>query len=328
MKKTFFRKIPAILLLLLSACTPAAQTSNLIPITIQLGTTHQAVFAGFYAADQNGDYAREGLAVSFIESTPNSDLVTPLVDGRAQFGAMGASAIISQRAAGKPIRAIATILRRDPVVYFSLADSGIVHLQDFVGKTALVAPILRSRLYAMLATVGIDRNQVTLVDTGDYTGLYTGKIDIASGLITNTVLAAQRAGHPVNIIYPDDYGVHFYSTALYATDDYINANPELVTKFLRATFQGWTEVVENPQSVGELVIHYNPKANPAFESASMVASIPYVNTGEDNIGWMKPEVWADMLQTMRTEGEITAELDSKDVYTIEFIQKIYGDSHS
>ena len=28
---------------------------------------HSAQFAGFYAADQNGDYAAEGLAVTFIE---------------------------------------------------------------------------------------------------------------------------------------------------------------------------------------------------------------------------------------------------------------------
>ncbi len=326
MTTIFLKKIFIILPLLISACTPVVQTPGLIPVTVQLGSTHQAVYGGFYAADQNGDYAREGLAVKFIEGGTNVDLVTPLINGNAQFSIMGASAIITQRAAGKPIRAIATILRRDPVVFFSLADSGIVRLQDFVGKKILASLTIRPRLYAMLDKAGIDRNQMTLIDTGSFTDLYTSKIDVASGLITSSVLAAQRAGHPVNIIYPDDYGVHFYSVTIGTTDDYIAAHADVVTKFLRATLKGWTYVVETPQAVGSLVMQYNPQADAALESASMAASIPYINTGEDHIGWMKPEIWAGMLQTMRSQGEVKTPLDIKDVYTIEFVQQIYGGS--
>ncbi len=322
------RKIFIVFVLLISACTPAGQTSSLLHITMQLGTTHQAVYGGFYAADQNGDYAREGLDVSFIEGGTNVDLVTPLVNGDAQFGVMGASTLIAQRAAGKPVRALAIILRRDPVVFFSLANSGIVRLQDFIGKKVLASRNLQSRLYAMLAKAGIDRSQITLIDTGSFVDLYTGKIDVASGLITSSVLATQRAGHPVNIIFPDDYGVHFYSTTIDATDDYIAAHPDVVTKFLRATFKGWMYVVENPQSVGQMVLHYNPKADAELESASMVASLPYVNTGEDHIGWMKAEIWDGMLQTMRSEGEIMTSLDIKDVYTMAFLQRIYGEGQS
>ncbi|MBI1282593.1 MAG: hypothetical protein GC179_30985 [Anaerolineaceae bacterium] len=328
MKKTFLRKILAISVILISACTSAAQTTDLIPVTIQLGTTHQAVYGGFYAADQNGNYAREGLAVDFIEGGPNVDQVAPLMDGTAQFSIMGASAVIAQHAAGKPVIALATILRRDPVVFFSLASSNIVHLKDFVGKKVLATPNVRPRLYAMLAKADIDRSQITLVDSSSFTDLYTGEIDVASGLITSAVLAARRAGHPVNIIYPDDYGVHFYSTTIDATEDYVAAHPDVVTKFLRASFQGWAEVVEDPQSVGTLVSHYNPKADVELESASMVASIPYINTGEDNIGWMKPEVWAGMLRTIRAEDESFPSLDITNVYTMKFIQQIYGDNRS
>ncbi len=326
MKRTFLGKMFAILTLLTSACTPGMQSADLIPVVIQLGTTHQAIYGGFYAADQRGDYALEGLTVSYIEGGANVDLVSPLIDGAAQFGIMGASTLIAERANGRPIRALATILRRDPVVFFSLASSDIVRLQDFVGKKVLVSSRLRPRLNAMLAKTGISPSEITLVSTGDFTQLYTGEIDVASGLITSTVLAAQKAGHPVNIIFPDNYGVHFYSTTIYATDDYIASSPELVTKFLRATLKGWTFAVENPQSIGSLVTIYNPKADATFETASMSAAIPYVNTGIDHIGWMKPDDWANMLQTMRAEGEVTTSLDIKDVYTMEFIQKIYGET--
>jgi NitT/TauT family transport system substrate-binding protein len=77
-----------------------------------------------------------------------------------------------------------------------------------------------------------------------------------------------------------------------------------------------------------MVTHYNPKADAAFESASMAAAVPYVNTGEDHIGWMKPEVWEGMLQSMRAEGEVTTPLDINNVYTMQFLQQIYGENHS
>jgi NitT/TauT family transport system substrate-binding protein len=326
MKKAVLKKIFTILSFLVSACAPAGQASSLIAIKIQLGATHQAVYGGFYAADQNSDYTHEGLAISFIEGGASADPISSLLDNTAQFGIMGASSIISARAAGKPIRALATILRRDPVVFFSLASSGIVRLQDFVDKKVLVSPILQSRLYGMLTKADINRNEITLVSTGNFVDLYTGKIDVASGLITSSVLMAKQSGYSVNIINPDDYGVHFYSSTIYATDDYIASNPEIVAKFLRATFKGWSYAVADPQAVGMMVAHYDPKADVAFEAASMAASVPYINTGEDHIGWMNPDVWAGMLKTMHEEGQAITVLDITEVYTLKFLQQIYGEN--
>lgn len=299
---------------------------RLMPIALQLNWLHSAQFAGFYAADQNGDYAREGLSVTFIEGGPDTDSLAPVLDGTAQFGLAGGDLLIPARAAGKPLRAVATILRRDPFVFFSLADSGIVSPEEFVEKKILVRPRARPRLYTMLARVGVTPDQLTEISTGDFTALYTGDVDVATGFVTDQVLEAQQAGYQVNIIYLDDYGVHFYSDTLFATDTFLNANADVVTRFLKATFQGWTYVIENPTAVGSLVVKYNPDANSAFEVMKVTASLPFVNTGEDYIGWMKPEVWEGMAQTLREQGILTTPLDITDVYTLKFIQEIYEGS--
>lgn len=44
-----------------------ASTSPMTPVNIHLGWIHQSNFSGFYAADQLGYYAAEGLAVSSIK---------------------------------------------------------------------------------------------------------------------------------------------------------------------------------------------------------------------------------------------------------------------
>jgi NitT/TauT family transport system substrate-binding protein len=133
----------------------------------------------------------------------------------------------------------------------------------------------------------------------------------------------QRAGYEINIIYPDDYGIHFYGDVLITTDELIAQDPDLVQRFTRALLKGWTYAVENPESTGEFVQKYNADADQALENARMIASLPLVNTGEDHIGWMKPEAWAGMERTLREQGVLLQALDVEQVYTLQFLEEIY-----
>jgi NitT/TauT family transport system substrate-binding protein len=318
----------AILLLLaltITACAPAATpTPPLTPITVQLGWTHQSNFAGFYAADQRGFYAAEGLAVTFIEGGPTVNNLSSVLDGAAQFGITGADELILTRARGQPVRALATIYRRSPVVFISLADSGITRPQDFAGKTIRVAPNLIASLHAMTAKVGISSDQYTEVTLpSDVAVFATGEVAVWGAFIDGLAVAAQQAGYKINIIYPDDYGVHFYGHTIFATDDFIAQNPDLVLRFLRATFQGWDYIIQNPEQDGELVAVYNPKADVALENIRMNIMIPLISTGEDYIGWMKPEIWAGMEATLREQDVLTQPLEVTEVYTLQFLQEIY-----
>jgi ABC-type nitrate/sulfonate/bicarbonate transport system substrate-binding protein len=312
-----------IFVILLSACSSVSSTPTLTPVTVQLVWTHSAQFAGLYAADQNGTYAAEGLGVSFIEGGGTVDFIAPVLNGEAQFGITAGDLLITARAEGKPLRAIATILRRDPYVFFALSESGIRRPDDFAGKTLLVWPTARPRLYAMLARVGVDPNQVTLTAEGDFTALYSGEIDVAGGYVTSEVLLAQKAGHDVKVIYPDDYGVHLYSDTIFTTDELIATNPDLVRRFLRATLKGWTYAVENPTEAGPMVVRYNPDADTDFTTEELIASLPLINTGEDPIGWMKPEVWVGMEQFLREQNVLTEPVDVTQAYTLKFLQEIY-----
>lgn len=308
------------------ACAPTATPARaLTPVTVQLVWTHQAQFAGFYAADQNKYYLAEGLNVTFLEGGPTVDLLKPVLTGIAQFSLTNADALIIARANASPLRAIATIYRRNSGVYIALASSGISRPQDFVGKTIEIGRRGIPKLYAMMARAGVRPDQYTVVDsTADLTSLYSGQVHVRSVTLINEALTAQAEGYKLNIIYPDDYGIHFYGDSIFTTDDLIAKDPDLVRRFLRATLKGWTYAVENPAQVGALVKKYNATADAALENTKMTASIPLVNTGEDNIGWMKPEIWAGMETTLRAQGVLTQTVDVTQVYTLQFIREIYA----
>ncbi|MHB0981415.1 MAG: ABC transporter substrate-binding protein [Thermoleophilia bacterium] len=308
-----------------SACAPATSTTSPpTPVTVQLAWTHQSNFSGFYAADQRGFYAADGLAVTFVEGGPKVDLLSPVLDGTAQFGVTGADELIRARAQGRPVRALATIYRRSPVVFISLAELGITRPQEFAGKTIRVAPNLIASLHAMTARVGVPPDRYTEVALpSDVAVFATGEVPVWGGFIDGLAVAAQQAGYKINIVYPDDYGVHFYGHTIFATDDFIAQNPDLVLRLVRATLQGWDYIIQNPEQDGELVAVYNPKADVALENLRMSIMLPLVNTGEDHIGWMKPGIWAGMEATLREQGVITQPLDVTQVYTLKFLEEIY-----
>jgi NitT/TauT family transport system substrate-binding protein len=309
----------------LFACTPNNKPpQTLTPITIQLAWTHQSQFAGMYAADQMGFYADEGLAITFVEGGAGVDKFSPVLDGAIQFGVGGADELILARSEGKPLQAISTVYRRSPVVFISLAEKNITRPQDFVGKTIRVSSNIAPTLNAMMAQIGITPSQYTTVElASDIENFASGNVPVWGVFINSIVVAIQKEGYEINIVYPDDYGVHFYADTIFTTDDLIKNDPDLVTRFLRATLKGWTYAVENSTEIPAFVQKYNPQADPAIEEARMITNLPLVNTGEDFIGWMKPDIWAGMEQTLRTQGVLTKPVDVTQVYTLTFLEEIY-----
>ncbi len=308
----------------ISACSPAAPTPILTPVTVQLSWTHQAEFAGFYAAEQQGYFRDEGLKVSFLEGGPEVDFIKPVADGQAQFGIAQPADLIMARAVGKPVRGIAVIFRRSPIVFMSLKDSSITRPQDFVGKKVRTAVTVDQTLQAVMEREGISNDQYQRVYLpSDVKQFASGNVPIWAAFINVFVIEVQRAGYKVNIISPDDYGIHFYGDTLITTDSMIQKNPDLVLRFMRATLKGWTYALENPEAIGSYIGKYTPNADASLESEKMTASIPLINTGEDHIGWMKHDTWDTMAQTLRAQGDLKQPLKVGDVYTMQFLEEIY-----
>ncbi len=299
-------------------------------VTLQLKWVHQAQFAGFYMAQEKGYYAGENLSVTFLEGGPGIDLAKSILSGKAQIGIVAPENILIQRNQGKPLTAIASIYRRSAVVFVSLADSGIVRPSDFIGKTVATGDISSAaldfelQLHALMKHLGIDISlvRITPYDSG-YTAFYKGEIDVTPVYSTGGLIKMRQKGLKLNLIWPSDYGIHFYSDTLVATDSFIEQHPDLVIRFLRATLNGWQDAVEDYPKAVEVTMKYARISDPVLQTAMMDAMLPLVHTGEDVIGWMKPEIWQEMAELMAKQGLLTAPFDVNQAYTLRFLKEIH-----
>ncbi len=312
--------------IILVACGPPATETPVDEVTLQLKWFHQSQFAGFYAAAQNGYYAEENLNVTILEGGSSVDFKEIVLSGEAQFGVAGGDELIVARSEGKPIQAVGTIYRRTPRVFVAKADSGINGPTDFVGQNIHVTSSGLPTLRAVMARVGISPDQYNTVSGPQDVELFASdEVPIWSVYLTGSIRVLEEAGFELNIIYPDDYGVHFYADTIFATDDFINENPDLVLRFLRASLRGWRWAVENPVEAGSLASEYKAELDPLIQITQMEASIPLVHTGEDQIGWMRDDVWEGMHQTLLEQGVIKKSVELDEVYSMEFLSTIYGE---
>ena len=307
---------------LISGCAMAADH-----VTVQLKWIHQAQFAGFYVAREQGYYEEEGLEVEFVPGGVGIDIFAAVVDGAADFSVVGADAVLIERARGVPITAIATLYQINPFILVSFADSGIASPMDFVGRTVSMTDDSLPQFSAMLDNVGVDLGDLTLVPyTYDDTPFLTGDVDVSISFAAGSLLPLrEKIGDRVlNIVWPDDYGVHFYSDTLIARDVFLQQRPELVVRFLRATIRGHEYALDHPDAAVEATMRYAVDQERSVQTAMFEASIPLIYTGLDRIGWMRSEIWKGMYDVLWTHGILEDPFPVEDAYSLSYLEQAWG----
>ncbi|MFN8453503.1 MAG: ABC transporter substrate-binding protein [Anaerolineae bacterium] len=323
--------ISVLVVLLMSGCNSTNQSAAAAvpntPVTVQLAWVDSSEYAGFYVAEEKGYYANENLTVTLNELGDASP-IDQVTAGKADFGITSADNLLSARAKGAPIVAIATIFQRSPVAFVSLAEKNITRPQDLIGKKVLVHFEGTTGLvyYALLASQGIAPTEVEGVARTDFGNqpLLDGQVDVMDAFITNQPVQLARAGHQVNAILASDYGIDIYANIIFTSEATLANKPELVEHFLRATIQGMQSVLQDPKGAVALAVARNSDLNLEAETESMNRSLPLLNPAGGRPGAMRPEDWEITHHILLDQGILDKPLDIKAAYNLSFLEKVSG----
>lgn len=305
---------------------PKKYSGPMEDVTLALKWIHQAQFAGHYVAKEKGFYANEGLNVNITPFEFKDSSIDSVDKGNATFGVTGADQLVLARSKGIPVVAIGVIYKTNPVAAYSLKSSGITKPQDFVGKTVgLEKGTDFGYLYgAMMTRLGIDRKKIKEVEIGyDATELLAGKTDVSTGYIINEPQLAIEAGKEINTILLADYGVNIYADVLFAAERTIENKPELVTRFLRATLNGWQYSIEHESEAVDATMKYATTSNAIHQAHMLSASIPLINSGFTQLGVMEGSVWESVKDTLVSQKLLDKSIDVTHAYSLKFLKEIY-----
>jgi NitT/TauT family transport system substrate-binding protein len=140
----------------------------------------------------------------------------------------------------------------------------------------------------------------------------------------------QAAGWKPKVFLIADEGFNTYSTMIEAKVDYVEANKDIVQRFVDASIIGWYSYLYGDNAAAnEAIKEDNPEMTDdqiAFSIATMKES-GLIESGEaleEGIGCMTDARVKEFYDKMVAAGVVKADLDYTNVYTTEFVCKKVG----
>ncbi|MBI2857690.1 MAG: NrtA/SsuA/CpmA family ABC transporter substrate-binding protein [Chloroflexi bacterium] len=219
------------------------------PTTIRIGTPPLESSALLYVAEDQGFFARNGLAVTTRQYDTGLASLEGLIRGEVDMGTPAEYALVGKAFAREKVSAIASI---DKVQYFYLIgrkDRGIASVADLRGKRIGVVRKTTAEFYLgrylQLNGVGID--QVAMIDlnvTRSADAIANGEVDAVISRPPYASIIEQRLGAN-GVTWPAQSSQPLYAIIV-ARNDWLTRHPEAVTSLLKSLAMAEQYVLANP----------------------------------------------------------------------------------
>ncbi|WP_278444858.1 ABC transporter substrate-binding protein [Stutzerimonas kunmingensis] len=239
--------------------------------------------AAIYLGVEQGLFAAEGIEVEIASARGGSDVVTKLATNSADFGSAGLASLLQAKAQGEvPVVAVAPIYNKQPDAFFTTEGSGIESLKDIVGKTVATPTFSASNVVwpLLLERNGIDPASVKLLklDPGALAPmLATGKVDATINWLTvapGFVRALGEADKTLKTIPWSEYGFEGYGLSLVASQRFVQSNPEVAKKFVKAYQQAQKNAIADPAAAAAALKKMVAEVDEQQAEEQFAASVP------------------------------------------------------
>ena len=292
-------------------------------VAFQLSWIKSIQYGGYFAGIETGAYAKQGISVTFNSGGPNVDPVANVAAGQAQLGDRPIGPLILARDKGIPIKVIATVFQRSPLAVMSLAAKPIRAVKEMEGKTVAVATSNRPLVMNMLRDAGMDPQSVNLVPSSpDPSALVSGQIDAYVGYSTNQGVMLQTRGVEIFSLYAHDLGIPETAGTIYAREDFLAGNRDLVVRFLRASMAGWHWALEHKDETAALMVqkYGAPGLDLKAQRTELAASEPFIIGNPKGLLAIDPVLYDRIIALYRKVGMINSPMTAAELCDPSYVE--------
>ena len=299
-------------------------TGGLREISVVLDWYPNALHTFIYDAIAKGYYEEEGLQVNIQFPSNTNDAISLVAAGQAEIGLYYQQDVIIARAnQDVPVKSIGAVVQGPLNIVLSLAEKNITSPEDLVGKTIGYAgtELSEALIYSIMDDVGADSSDVELIDVGFdlMSSMTTGNVDATIGcLVNHEVPQMEEEGFEVNYFELDDYGVPtYYEGVFLASDEMIEAEPEVLTAFLRASEKGFEDVKADPAAALQTLLDNQNEENfplsETVETESLNTLLPMMETADAPFLSQSESCWQENIDWLMEQGLIDRPIDPVEV---------------
>jgi len=295
------------------------------PVTFQLNWMAGGPNAGFAAAVAEGYYKDAGLDVTLVQGNGSGNTAQLVANGRAQLAYADAVAVMQLIAKGAPMKVVSTIYQSNPNALMSRKKAGIKSVKDIAGKKVgdASASSQTTMLPLLLKANNLKESDVNMIDmpvASMVPALLQGQVDAVLGSIDAYQIQAESQGAQLDVYRFADYGVPTVSTSIFASNDYLKSNPDVVKKFIAASLKGWSFALDHPDQAIKDVKKVFPEVNEKLATAELAAITPlFCSGGAKYIGKAEDALWTKSQELLSEVKLLPAGQDPKSYYSSDYL---------
>jgi NitT/TauT family transport system substrate-binding protein len=303
-------------------------TSAATAITFQLNWTAGGANAGFAAAVAEGFYKEADIDVKLVEGNGSGNTAQLVASNRSQLAYADAVAVSQLIAKGAPMKVLSTIYQSNPNEVSALKKSNIKSIKDLAGKKVGVpsGSSQTTMLPLFLKANGLKESDVTLINmpnTSLVPALLQGQVDAILGSIDSYQIQLEAQGAELTNFRFADFGVPTVSTSIFASNAYIQANPEVIKKFIAASLKGWSFAIDNPEKAVKALKTIFPNVNEKLAASELAAIKPlFCSGGAKYIGKAEDSLWAKSQELLSEVKLLPTGQDPKSYYSNDYLPPV------
>lgn len=270
MRNTHSRlRIALVAAALAAFATPSAQAQE--KVTYNMAWLPQGSSVGIIVAADRGWFKEAGLDVNIVRGYGGNRTANELDQGQFEVGYVDPISLVLNRANGGKIRLVGAINTRWPAgICYVTSRVQAKSLDDLKGRTmggGSASPV-HNVVPAWLELNGRPKDFVRLLRMDPAVvdaSLIEGKIDLAECWRASNRAVTQKqaaaAGVQVAWLEYSDFGLDAYGSGFAVREAYIAQKPDVVRKFLRASYRGYEFAMANPEQAADIVVKAFPTSD-------------------------------------------------------------------
>jgi len=271
----------------------ATSSDGMTHLTLTLDWKPEPEFGGFYAAQLDSDFIKNGLAAAIQPAGEGAATWQLVGAGKTDFATTSADQVLIARQAGADITAIFTVYQTFPQGVMVHQARGFKTMKDVFTHPGTLQAEDNAWLHFLEKHYGTPVVKI-IPYTGGISQFLAQKDCSQQCFVTSEPILAKKAGSDPQTFLISDEGYNPYTTVVICQSALLKSNPAEVKAMVTACRAGWQAYLADPSKANAAMHAANSDMDADTFAAGAAAQKPFIQPAgmtSDQLGTMTADRW-------------------------------------